>query len=65
MTAHAFNPDTEFATPPLYTLKLTAAQRCVLDWIERHGGLFAAITVPVPAGRPRRPLPRRPGGDGP
>ncbi|MEU3399468.1 MarR family transcriptional regulator [Streptomyces filamentosus] len=47
MTAYAFDPDTEFVTPPLYTLKLTAAQRCVLDWIEQHGGLFAAITVPV------------------
>ncbi|MFF2571193.1 MarR family transcriptional regulator [Streptomyces sp. NPDC058084] len=47
MTAHAFDPDAEFVTPPLYTLRLTAAQRCVLDWIERHGGLFAAISLPV------------------
>ncbi|WP_435245140.1 MarR family transcriptional regulator [Streptomyces tendae] len=43
----AFDPEAEFVTPPLYKLKLSAAQRCLLDWIERHGGLFAAITVPV------------------
>ncbi|MCZ0983936.1 MarR family transcriptional regulator [Streptomyces diastatochromogenes] len=47
MTVHAFDPDAEFVVPPLYKLKLTAAQRCMLDWIERNGGLFAAITVPV------------------
>jgi len=50
MTAHAthaFDPENEFVAPPLYTLNLTAAQRCVLDWIEGHGGLFQAITVPV------------------
>ncbi|MFH8294940.1 MarR family transcriptional regulator [Streptomyces sp. NPDC018059] len=42
-----FDPEQEFVTPPLYTLNLSAAQRCLLDWIERKGGLFAYITVPV------------------
>ncbi|MFJ1837816.1 MarR family transcriptional regulator [Streptomyces sp. NPDC088175] len=42
-----FDPEQEFVTPPLYTLNLSAAQRCVLDWIERQGGLFAYINVPV------------------
>lgn len=42
-----FDPEQEFVTPPLYTLNLSAAQRCVLDWIERQGGLFAYITIPV------------------
>ncbi|WP_328380175.1 hypothetical protein OG372_37145 [Streptomyces sp. NBC_01020] len=42
-----FEPEQEFVTPPLYTLNLSAAQRCVLDWIERQGGLFAYITIPV------------------
>jgi hypothetical protein len=42
-----FDPEHEFVTPPLYALNLSAAQRCVLDWIERQGGLFAYITVPV------------------
>jgi hypothetical protein len=47
MNAHVFDPESEFVTPPLYTLNLSAAQRCVLNWIEGNGGLFAAITVPV------------------
>ncbi|MFD8686676.1 MarR family transcriptional regulator [Streptomyces sp. NPDC059651] len=42
-----FDPEQEFVTPPLYTLNLSAAQRCVLDWIERQGGLFTHITIPV------------------
>lgn len=42
-----FDPEREFVAPPLYTLNLSAAQRCVLDWIERQGGLFRYITVPV------------------
>ncbi|MEU9774546.1 MarR family transcriptional regulator [Streptomyces sp. NPDC047968] len=42
-----FDPEQEFVTPPLYTLNLSAAQRCLLDWIERHGGLFEYINVPV------------------
>lgn len=46
-TARAFDPENEFITPPLYTLNLTAAQRYVLDWIERNGGLLTPITVPV------------------
>ncbi|MFB7649435.1 MarR family transcriptional regulator [Streptomyces sp. NPDC056084] len=43
----AFDPEAEFVTPPLYKLRLSAAQRCVLDWIERNGGLFTAIIVPI------------------
>ncbi|MFE5847770.1 MarR family transcriptional regulator [Streptomyces niveus] len=42
-----FDPESEFVTPPLYLLNLSAAQRCVLDWIERQGGLFAYVTVAV------------------
>ncbi|PBC72405.1 hypothetical protein BX261_7279 [Streptomyces sp. 2321.6] len=47
MTMPAFDPERDLASPPLYSLNLSAGQRSVLAWIEDHGGLFSAIEVPV------------------
>jgi hypothetical protein len=45
MPADAFNPEHDLTAPSLYSLNLSAAQHCVLSWIEDHGGLFDPITV--------------------
>ncbi|MFJ8855656.1 MarR family transcriptional regulator [Streptomyces sp. NPDC102437] len=47
MPVDAFNPERDLTSPPLYSLNLSAAQHCVLAWVEDHGGLFDTIPVPV------------------
>ncbi|MDJ0346698.1 MarR family transcriptional regulator [Streptomyces sp. H10-C2] len=41
--AHAFDPES-LATPPLYSLNLSAAQRSLLAWMEDQGAYFQSIT---------------------
>ncbi|MEW2374222.1 MarR family transcriptional regulator [Streptomyces sp. NPDC006656] len=42
-------PDYLATDAPLYSLKLSAAQRSILDWLETEGGLFAHVHVSVDA----------------
>jgi hypothetical protein len=47
MPVESFNPERDLTAPSLYSLNLSAAQHCTLAWVEDHGGLFDAITVPA------------------
>lgn len=41
-TAHSIDVES-LMSQPLYTLNLSAAQRCVLAWIEEQGGMWEPI----------------------
>ncbi|MFD6879724.1 MULTISPECIES: MarR family transcriptional regulator [unclassified Streptomyces] len=42
----AFDVD-DLSMAPLYSLKLTGAQRALLDWLEQTGALFTPVPVVV------------------
>ncbi|MFC8408600.1 MarR family transcriptional regulator [Streptomyces griseoincarnatus] len=44
MTAHISVADLSMAHP-VYTLNLTAAQRCTLEWLTFNGALYAPLEV--------------------